>query len=82
MSIDWDRVGPRLKGLRKNKRWTQVELADRLGVAWNTVLRLETGNRRPSLDMLERLADTLGCSVADLLPETKTSGRTKTRGRR
>jgi hypothetical protein len=33
--------------------------------------RLETGRRRPSLELLEKLAPALGCRVKDLLPEKK-----------
>lgn len=71
MGIDWQRFGPELKARRQRAGWTQAELATRLGVAWNTVLRLEVGNRRPSLDLLDKLSEAFECSVCDLLPETK-----------
>jgi transcriptional regulator with XRE-family HTH domain len=47
--------------------WSQQALADRVGVARNTIARLETGNRRPSFAMLERLARAFGVSLAELL---------------
>jgi transcriptional regulator with XRE-family HTH domain len=46
---------------------TQAELAARVGVAKNTVTRIEIGNRRPSFDLLERLAKTLKVSLAELV---------------
>lgn len=38
--------GARLRALRRAQGWTQAELAAHLGVAPNTVARLERGERR------------------------------------
>jgi DNA-binding XRE family transcriptional regulator len=40
--------------------------ADRLGCARNTIARIETGNRRPSLTLLQQLAGVLKVAVGDL----------------
>jgi transcriptional regulator with XRE-family HTH domain len=61
------RWGETLKRRRLQRGWTQQALADRAGVARNTIARLETGNRRPSFEMLERLARAFRLSLADLL---------------
>jgi transcriptional regulator with XRE-family HTH domain len=61
------RWGDTLKRRRLQRGWTQQALADRAGVARNTIARLETGNRRPSFEMLERLARAFKLSLADLL---------------
>lgn len=61
------RWGETLKRSRLQRGWTQQALADRAGVARNTIARLETGNRRPSFPMLERLARAFRVSLADLL---------------
>ncbi len=58
--------GATVKRLRRQRGWTQEELAKRVGVAPNTIARIETGNRRPSLTLLERLARDLGVGIADL----------------
>ena len=47
----------RLKQLRKEKGMTQIELAKTIGVSNGTVAMWETGNRRPSFELLERLSD-------------------------
>ena len=47
----------RLKKLRKEKGMTQTELAASLGVSSGTVAMWETGKRKPSFEMLERLTD-------------------------
>jgi transcriptional regulator with XRE-family HTH domain len=61
------RWGETLKRRRLQRGWTQQALADRAGVARNTIARLETGNRRPSFTMLEQLARAFRLSLADLL---------------
>ena len=45
----------RLKQLRKEKGLTQIELAKVLGVSSGTVAMWETGKRKPSFDMFDRL---------------------------
>jgi len=72
--IDWKRVGPSIQQHRKRAgNITQEVLAARLGVRLATIARLETGNRRPSLYLLEKIAVALGCSIHALLPEKTTS---------
>ncbi len=67
MTRDWRRWGMRLKKLREVRGWTQKSLAEKVGVSRNTIARLEVGNRRPSLQLLERLAKALKVKVGDLL---------------
>ena len=45
----------RLKDLRKEKGMTQIELAIALGVSSGTVAMWETGKRKPSFEMFEKL---------------------------
>jgi transcriptional regulator with XRE-family HTH domain len=56
-----------LKRARARRKLTQVELAKRVGVHEITISRLERGDRRPSMAMLQRLSKTLKVKVADLL---------------
>ncbi len=56
-----------LRTLRARRRLTQAALAERAGVHRVTIARLETGTRRPGLDVLEALATALGVKMADLL---------------
>lgn len=58
--------GATVKRLRNERGWTQEELATRLRCARNTIARIETGNRRPSLTLLARLAGALKVGVGDL----------------
>ncbi len=49
-----------MKRLRAARDLTQEQLAEQVGCAAQTVRMLETGRRRPSREMAERLADVLG----------------------
>lgn len=51
-----DQVGPRLKQLRRQRDVTLTALAASTGISKSTLSRLETGQRRPSLELLLPLA--------------------------
>lgn len=57
----------RLKELRKEKKLTQKELADKINVSKITVLRWENGERVPKSDKAQQLADFFGVNTAYLL---------------
>ena len=46
----------RLKVLRAENDWTQADLADRVGVARQTIVALEKGKYAPSLELAFRLS--------------------------
>ena len=56
-----------LKTAREKRRITQKALAKRVGVHQVTIARLETGVRRPSMDLLQRLAKVLNAKLSALL---------------
>lgn len=56
-----------LKDLRKKKQFTQVQLANELGVSNGTVAMWETGKRKPGIIMPKRIAVVLGCTTDELL---------------
>lgn len=49
-------VGPRLKALRLHRGWTLAEVAEETGISVSTLSRLESGQRRPNLELLLPLA--------------------------
>lgn len=51
MYYDLIESGKRIKALRKKHGLTQEQLAEQLGVAANTIARIETGNRGVSIDL-------------------------------
>jgi transcriptional regulator with XRE-family HTH domain len=50
---------------RNRKGWRQDDLADRLGVARNTIIRWEKGDNQPDEPQRRKLSTTLGGSPAD-----------------
>lgn len=60
-------VAPRLRALRTRRGFTLAELAEETGISASTLSRLESGGRRPSLDLLIRLAAVYRASLDDLV---------------
>ena len=52
---------------RKEKGFTQEELAKKLGLNNKTISRYERGERNPSLDAIGRIAEVLDCTINDLI---------------
>ncbi len=59
--------GSVLQRVRKRRKLTQQALADKVGVRQETIARLESGKRQPSMDLLHRLAKVLRVKAGDLL---------------
>ncbi|GAA3410413.1 helix-turn-helix transcriptional regulator [Paenibacillus hodogayensis] len=60
-------IGETITQLRKQQRWSQLAVADRLGIAKSTYAGYESGYREPSLDTLRQLADMFGVSMDTLV---------------
>ena len=60
-----------IKIIRKNKGFTQEELASRLHVTRQTISKWEKGLSVPDAEMLSRMAEVLDVSVAKLLGADK-----------
>jgi transcriptional regulator with XRE-family HTH domain len=70
-------LGRRIRGAREALDWSQDDLALESGVHRTYIASLETGRRNPSLDVLCRLAATLGVNVGEMLDGLeKKKGRT------
>lgn len=67
-----DAVGPRLRALRRHRGITLAELATTTGVSQSTLSRLESGRRRPTLELLLPLARTYGVPLDDLVGAPRT----------
>jgi transcriptional regulator with XRE-family HTH domain len=62
-----DLVGPRLKRMRSQRGVTLADLSERSGISKSTLSRLETGQRRPSLELLLPLAQSYRVPLDDLV---------------
>jgi transcriptional regulator with XRE-family HTH domain len=65
-------VGPRLRELRRQREVTLTALAETTGISVSTLSRLESGQRKPTLELLLPLARAHGVQIDDLvgLPAT------------
>lgn len=71
MASSWDdtldNVGARLRDLRNRRELTLGELAERTGISVSTLSRLESGARRPALELLLPLAQAYGVTLDELV---------------
>ena len=65
--INSHRTGAFISRLRKDKDWTQLELAEKLHVTHQAVSRWETGETFPDIATLPDIARLFNCTVDDLL---------------
>lgn len=67
----------RLKSLRKKSGYTQVSLAETLGVSKGTVAMWETGKRTPDFETLIRLSDLFDVRTDYILGKSNDSSSAK-----
>ena len=72
LSTVLDGVGPRLRGLRQRREVTLAELSETTAISVSTLSRLESGQRRATLELLLPLARAHQVPLDDLVgaPET------------
>jgi transcriptional regulator with XRE-family HTH domain len=63
-------VGPRLRAMRQERETTLADLADATGISVSTLSRLESGLRRPTLELLLPLAKAHGVTLDELVDAT------------
>jgi DNA-binding XRE family transcriptional regulator len=60
-------VGPRLRSLRHQREITLADLSAQTGVSVSTLSRLESGDRKPTLELLLPLARAYGVTLDELV---------------
>ena len=60
-------IGTKIKEYRKSKGLTQKQLADKIGVAVNTISRYEIGERVPTLKIIYDIAEALSTDINNIL---------------
>lgn len=64
-----------LRELRAERRWSQAELAQRLGVSRQTVNAIEVGKYDPSLPLAFAIARTFGLTIEEIFfPSDSSAG--------
>ncbi len=58
-----ENLAVRIQELRKQKGWSQIELADKIGLSKAQMSRYETKNVQPPADTLNKIATALDTTV-------------------
>lgn len=61
--------GRRIRAFRKLKRVQQVAFAKRLGISVTSLGRIERGEKNPSTELLQHIADELNIDLQELIGE-------------
>ncbi len=75
------KLGLRIRALRRLKRVTQRELANRVQVSVSMLSSIERGCRLPKLELVEAIARNLGVPKGELLVFIPMEGKVKVKGR-
>ena len=60
-------IGQRIQELRKEKGFSQTDLAEKVGISYAQISRYETKGAQPPAEVLSKLAQTLNTSVDYLI---------------
>ena len=71
--MNQEKIGKFIAKCRKDKKMTQSELAEKLGVTDKSVGNWENGRNMPDLSLFKPLCDELGITINDLLSGEKIS---------
>ena len=67
MELDYVALGKRIRSYRKGKGFTQVYLAKQVGIEPSNISHIERAASKVSLGTLVKIANTLECTVNDLV---------------
>lgn len=67
MNMDNEKMSQFISGLRKEKKLTQKDLAEQLGVTDKAVSKWERGLSCPDISLLSKLSHILGATISELL---------------
>ncbi|MBL7131730.1 MAG: helix-turn-helix transcriptional regulator [Candidatus Omnitrophica bacterium] len=61
-------LAQRIKTLRKKAGWSQQKLAEKAGLSYNAITKIEQGAaKRPTIQTMIKLADAFQVSIDDLI---------------
>lgn len=63
----YEKYGEAIQKLRKQKGWSQEELAERAKLDPKSIVQIENAKRNPTLKTLQKIASALDVSVSKLL---------------
>jgi len=62
-------IGHRIKIFRENKNLSMNELAKKAGIGQSTLSYIESGQRQPTFEIVERIVNALGMTLAEFFTE-------------
>jgi transcriptional regulator with XRE-family HTH domain len=65
----YDHIAATIRRLRREEKWSQEELAEKVGEPANTISRWETATYKPSAEQLESLAKLFDESITVFFPD-------------
>lgn len=63
----------RIRVLRADRRWSQAELAARVGVSRNSINSIENGHFDPSLPLAFAIAEAFVCTIEEVFERDRPS---------
>ena len=60
----------RIKQLREENNWTQLELSKKMNCAMSSIAMYESETRKPSMEVLLKLSEIFDCSIDYILGKT------------
>lgn len=69
-------VGRKIRQIRRQRKLTQVELADRIGIHQSDLSRMEQGEYKVGLDTLLKILQAFDLSIGEFFDEGSTIGST------
>lgn len=64
-------ISSKITILRKEKKWSQVELAKQIGASREIISRYERNESQPSVDMIIKIANVFGVTVDFLISQSE-----------
>jgi len=62
-------LGERIRSVRQHRGMTLKQLAEKVGIEWETLQRIETEKKGTDLNKIHDIAEALGTTVKFLLPD-------------
>lgn len=73
--MDKQILGTRIRQARKEKKWTQAVLAEKVDIGLNYMGEIERGDKYPSMNVFVKLVEALDVSADSLLRDRLATGK-------
>ena len=67
MATNYEKLGSKIRELRKETNLTQEQLAEKVNMDVRSIVEIESGKRNPTLKTLSKIAGALKIPLSDLL---------------